>query len=162
MNHSPAEIMAKHLIDVGLGVADPDAEGAVFFGHRPDKPDACICVYDTAGTMDGRIQQTGEAIQHPGLLIQTRALKYVDAGRLARRIEAHVDTIHRQQISPDGYHQYLLHAVSRTSPAFSAGQERDKTRRHLFSVNMIVTVEELPLATTTTEAPATTTTTPET
>lgn len=58
------EQVARHLEFCGFGtVADAETEGDIFWGHMPDKPDECVCVFSTdssyAGSRNGaRVQIT--------------------------------------------------------------------------------------------------------
>lgn len=140
MNNSPADIIRQFLVDEGW--AADDGEWTAFTGFMPGEPDAAICVYDTAGKLDGRIMKTGEKIQHPGIQIQLRHPEFTLGFQRANSVAQSLDAQRKTVVALDTENAYIIHNVSRTSNVLHMGLEMEgDRRRHLFTINAVVTIE---------------------
>ncbi len=137
--NSPAELIRWSIVDDGLGSNPGDGSAwPVFVGHMPDEPDNAICVYDTAGTPDGRVQRGGETIEHPGWQVRVRSVDHPTGWPKITNIRNHLDSVNRQGVVIDTY-SYTIQAVTLTGGIQSLGQEPDGTRRNNYTINGIIT-----------------------
>ena len=137
---SPADVIRQLLIDLELG-AEVDGSWPVFVSFLPGAPDNALCVYDTAGRMDGRVMATGEKITHPGVQIVVRGSIYPDSRRKAEDIALAFDAQQGATIVMDSVDSYILQNVSRSGDIIPLGVEQEgDRRRHLFTVNVVVTM----------------------
>jgi hypothetical protein len=72
--HSPADVLATLLVDLGLGT-DPADGGAwpVSVSREPDLPDRAVTVFDTLGRSDGYSLVDGEHYLHHGFQVRVRS-----------------------------------------------------------------------------------------
>lgn len=125
---------------------DPEAGvvgGDVFVSFLPDQPDEIVGVFDTTGRPDGRIMRTGERIEHPGVQIQVRGKNYSDTWQEANGIALFLDGVKNKSVVVGSNESYVLHNVTRIGTIIPIGLETvSQRRRHLFTINMIVTLSE--------------------
>lgn len=139
---SPADVIAQFLIDENLASSDIAAEWYVYVSFLPQEPNDALCIYDTSGKMDGRIMRTGEQIVHPGIQVMVRHANYVTAWNKADALARAFDAVRKTSVALDSENNYILHNVSRTGDIMHVGAELEgDRRRHLFTVNAIVTIE---------------------
>lgn len=136
---SPADVLRQLLIGAALGTMGGKSTGArdwpIFVGHRPDTPNALICVYDTPGTKEGRIQKTGETIHTPGWQIWVRAADYPTGWAKVDAISKFLDMVLRQRVVLSDC-DYMVQAVTKTNNPFSLGGDTEgKVRRSEFTLN---------------------------
>lgn len=133
--------ICQYLLDSSLGTSA--GEWPVTIGFMPDTPNNIITVYDTAGEPDGRVMKTGERIEHPGVQILVRGGNYPTTLAKIISIARSLDRQIRTLIAVDSESLYILHNVKRTSLVIPLGMEKeDDKRRHLFSVNAVITIQE--------------------
>jgi hypothetical protein len=139
INNSSAELIRWSIVDGGLGT-NPSSGSAwpVFVGHMPDEPDNAICVYDTTGTIDGRVQSNGETIEHPGWQVRVRATDHPTGYPKIANIRNHLDAVLRQGVVINTF-SYTIQAITLTGGVQSLGQEPDGTRRNNYTINGIIT-----------------------
>lgn len=143
MKHSPAEILRAYLVASGNAQL-PTTAGATWpisVGSLPDAPDQHLCIYDTAGKLDGRIQETGETQQKPGFQIRARAGTFQKAYQKLELLLSVCDTVNQQAVALETKN-YLIHSVTLTSPILHLGQEEGKTRTS-FTLNGLLTITEI-------------------
>ena len=137
--NSPAELLRASIIAGEFGTDPTDEEEwPVFVGHMPDEPDNAVCVYDTTGIMNGRIQSTGESIRHPGWQVRVRSSAHPTGYAKIASIRNHIDSIHREGIELSPY-SYTIYAATLTGGVQALGQEAEVTRRDNFTINGILT-----------------------
>lgn len=142
-DNTAAELLRQSLVTATIGtLPSADAAWPIFVNHMPDTPDNAICVYDTAGTTDGRNQRTGATIDHPGFQVKVRSKDHPTGYPKIKAIAAHLDSIKREQVAVSG-DDYTIHAATRRGTILPLGQEPDKKRRDAFTVNGITTVEPI-------------------
>lgn len=138
---SPAEILYELLLDNGKLSEDSNRVG--FIGYLPDDPDEALTIFDTLGMQDGRIMETGERIDHPGLQITIRSPDYSSAANWAKDVALFLDGVKRISIVMDSSEAYCLQNVKRTGTINYLGVETEGTkRRHIFTLNMVVTLSQ--------------------
>jgi hypothetical protein len=149
--HSPARIIAKHLIDEDLA-ADPTVsplgEFPVYVSYMPDTTDIpaeAIAVTDTEGVKDGRYME-GPNVGHPGVQIRIRAQGYEEGWQKAQEIAALLEAAAGVSVTVSGT-TYTLHNASQSSPVLSlgmgVGQEGRTNRRFNFAINYLLTVSQV-------------------
>ena len=142
---SPAEILKTFLIDeMSPVVTDPTLNQAwpIYISEMPDQPDECVTVYDTPGTTDGMIHRTGAEVVHPGLQFKIRSVKYTDGWAKAYALVKAL-TITDPNFVMIGGNAYTILCLKMTSSILPIGYEQGTKRRELFTVNYLVTINEL-------------------
>lgn len=141
---SPAVVIRTLLIAAGVGVdavATPAGQWPVFVSTLPegtDVKDNALCVYDTSGVMDGRIQKTGESIEHPGIQVRIRSGDYAAGFAKAKAAAAALDGIKMSAVTV-GAESAKVQSVTRGA-VMSLGPEPQNRRRVSFTINGIVTM----------------------
>jgi hypothetical protein len=147
--HTPAEIIAQMLVD--LGIADyPETEDGltgwtIFPNHLPEYPDQAMSVVDTQGRLHRRIQVSGLIGEHYGIQVLVRSAQ--DPGTTytkTKTILHYFDTeVRKEEVTLDNS-VYIVHAVTRTSPALPVGKDG---ARFLHSGNALASIELLEVLT---------------
>jgi|SRR6185503_6369049 len=136
---SPSDIIRQALIDLSL--VDTSEGWSVFVGFFPDTPDEAVCVYDTAGVLDGRLMVTGEVIEHPGIQIRVRGKSYPAVWSKITEITKGLDVIKKLSVVFSEEEAYTVHNVSRSGAILPMGIDEIGNRRlHNFAANMTVTI----------------------
>ncbi len=142
---SPALIVQRWMIDIALLGVDPEVDTVsdypVYISQLPDAKeikDRAIAVYDTGGTTEGRIQSTGETIEHFTLQIRIRDNSYDIGYAKASAIAEALDLVNKDVIVI-GLISYTIFSANR-SPIIPLGPEFDKRRRHGFTINVLATI----------------------
>lgn len=138
---TPATIIRKLLLDLNLGETESSGEWVVFVSFLPDLPDSAICVYDTAGRLDGRIMRTGEQIEHEGVQIRVRGIDYPATWTKANDIALALDAQTQTPVQIEVGEVWTLHNASRSGAVIPLGVDADDARRrHNFTINMNLTL----------------------
>ena len=138
---TPATIVRKLLLDLNLGEVTSEADWTVFVSFLPDLPDSALCVYDTAGRLDGRLMRTGEQIEHEGVQIRVRGVEYPVAWEKVNEIALALDGQINTTVEIAVDEAYTLHNASRSGAIIPLGQDpEDARRRHNFTINMTLTL----------------------
>lgn len=136
-----ANILRQLLLDLTIGTES--AAWAVYVGFMPETGDSTICLYDTAGREDGRMMKTGEKIEHPGIQVIVRGKNYPAAMQKVVDIAHAFDSTKRVSVIVDSEGPFLLHNISRTGTILPLGMEQEgDRRRHLFSLNAVVSIAD--------------------
>ena len=147
--HSQADIIGQALTDLSLGSVPSYDDGTynggtwpVFTTNEPDLPDNCITVYDTQGRDYGRAMADGHRFEHPGIQVRVRAQTHAVGFLKARQLAEQMDLgfLQLQVVMPDDT-LYTIDELSRTSDVIPLGVDNPQTKRHLFTINAVVTVE---------------------
>ena len=110
MNHSPAEILRKLFIDLGLGTSA--SAWPVYVGTMPESPDNCIQISDTEPVESRRNQVTGDTAFVYGVQIMVRASTFpLLRGKAMAVNEAMDRDVLRTSVMLDGI-GYVVQAVS--------------------------------------------------
>jgi hypothetical protein len=143
LNHSPAYVLAQHLISEGYGVAPGDSgEWPLFVANLPDgdkAEDDALALVDTSGVKDGRLM-SGTPLFHHGIQLRVRARAYNTGYNKAQTIASYLATIQNVEEEVDSI-TYTLNNVTQTTDVVSIGQGEAR-RREEFSVNFLVTLKE--------------------
>lgn len=143
MNHSPAYILAQHLIAEGL-VSSPSESGdwPVYVGHMPDGnnvPHNVVAAIDTTPVKDGRLMRTGENIFHPGVQVAVRSTNFNEGFAKAHAIAKALESVANTSVDVES-EAYTLLSITQTTGVVLAGQEEGPKRRELFTVNFVVSI----------------------
>jgi len=141
MNRTPAEVLTAHFASLLLCTRpEDDADGLwpATVDFLPDDPDNALSLYNTSGNLDGRIQSSGEVIQHPGIQIRVRALDSAEGYLKIKELALAMNAVKRALVAFDDEF-YTIHAIKQTSDIFSIGKEPDGNR-FWFSVNGTITI----------------------
>jgi hypothetical protein len=130
---SLAELIAQHLVDSSAAVR-PSSVGdwPVFVRKLPDQPNQALCIYDTGGTIDGRLMKAGTTIIHPGYQIRVRSLSNQTAFDKIKAIENLLDAIKATEVTFESV-AYVIDGTHRTSGVAYLGE--DDNKRHAFTSN---------------------------
>lgn len=137
---SPANIIRQFLIEEGIGQSHSKKDWVVYTASEPDDPDNAITIYNTRGTLDGRIHETGEVVQHYGFQTKIRGKDDETASAKGREIYTAYNQLLRRLITVNSV-AIRLQAITLKSPLMPMGQQV-KGRRILYVVNAIVTIDE--------------------
>jgi hypothetical protein len=111
-----------------------------FVSSRPDEPDQLVCLYDVAGSVQGRRMADGRLLIHAGLSVIVRAADYTGYA-LANAVASALDGVRRQDVEmPDGTAHHVQ-SVYRTSTVVALGEEAGK-RRQLWSFSARVAFQD--------------------
>jgi len=140
--HTPAEVLRAALLEQGLGVLPSISSAAwpIYVDHLPQDPNKAICIYDTSGTLEGRIQRTGETISKSGWQVLVRSSEHSAGWCRMEMIREYLDSIRCLSVSIDGT-DYEIGSVSQKTTVLSLGQEPDRQRRNLFTLNGTISFE---------------------
>lgn len=140
--HSPAHVVAKLLIELGVGI-DPATSGEwpVFSAGTPSTPDEVISVFDTVGRLHGRTHPDGETQQHHGIMVRVRSKTHPEGWSKANEISQAFDGIHQDFVTVGGV-QYRVQAVHRTGDINAVGTEPSVSKRSVFTINALVVVRQ--------------------
>ena len=144
LGNSPATILVALLVDqlgICTRVAD-QGDWPAFLEHMPDKPDECLCVYDTMGIKDGRMMNTMETVMHHGIEILLRSRDYTAPYTKARSISGDLSVLTPQNFSLLGS-VYRVYNVTETTAPTHLGEEAGTIRRYYVSVNMLFAVRKV-------------------
>ncbi len=144
LTHTPADILRYALIAASGGTI-PSANGSwpIYVSSEPDSPDNCITIYDVAGKKQGRLQVNGRMVEFPGIQVRVRSYDHATGKTRAAVIENILDTIIRRTLVTISASNYIIHAFSRTSQTLDIGKVVNDSKRHLFTLNGMITVTQL-------------------
>lgn len=135
----PANIIRQLLTNMDSG------QWTIFVSFLPGEPDEAICIYDTAGRLDGRLMPTGEQVEHPGIQIRVRGRDYKDTWDKMDSIVKALDAVRRIPVVFSAEEAYIVHGVSRHGAVIPLGiDEADNHRHYHFTANMTLTLSIQP------------------
>lgn len=141
LNHSPADVVRRLLIQLGHGVDPPTNAWPVYASRIPSSPDAVVRVTETADRDQGRRMNDGERAEMHGVQIMVRHAEYATGFAKAREIARSLDVdVYDETVTISGA-VYNVHQVSRTTGVLSLGDEPE-TKRSLFTVNVDVSLRQ--------------------
>lgn len=143
MAHSAADVVRTVLVLLGGGENPPSVTWPIFVGNEPPTPDNSITLYDTEGVDSGRSMIDGELWGYYGIQLRVRSTDHVTGAaraNLLRRYLAEYVSYYTVTISS---HSYLIHSISNIGRALSLGKESPTSKRHLFTVNALVSVRAI-------------------
>ena len=133
---SPAHILRQLALDLGVATAEE-----CYAGYLPERSGTTFAMFDVPGLMDGRLHESGETIQHPGVQIRVRA----DRARTAwQRLEAMLeafDAVTRRPVTTDAG-TWIVLAVTRRSGTFALGPDPEDPRgRHHYTATVTLSLD---------------------
>jgi hypothetical protein len=144
--HSPADILARLLVELGVGVLSPGTrtEWPISIDNEPTDPDNVITVYNVMGQKNGRTQFDGEIQEYHGIQLRVRgatsSVMYTKARALAIIID---QTILNNGITIAGT-RYCVHNVSRQGDIIPIGKDASTpTKRSICTINCLMVVRTL-------------------
>lgn len=135
-------VLRKLFIDNELGT---DLEGVwpIFEGFKPDSPDSCIVLIETASVSQGRYM-TGPRIRKYGCSVQLRTIKYTTGDDKSRSIaKALTETIsYPASVTTEDSNEFSIHNVEVASGPLYIGPEPE-TRRNIWTLNLLVPIRPI-------------------
>lgn len=143
LTHSPADVLAKLLVDLGHAIDSQSAgDWPAFVNQEPNAPDKCVTTFDTTGRVGKRVHSNGYRPEFRGVQVRIRAhtqdAGWTRANRIAAALDEEVDW---RTVALSGVN-YLVCAVTRTSGVLPLGDEPG-TKRKLFTVNGVMSIKQL-------------------
>ncbi len=140
----PSTILKQYLIDSGVGLdptASPSSDWGIYVSQLPDADgisDNTMAILDTSGIKIAKWMKNGQTYFNYGFQIIVRSNGYVEGFTQMKLVEDKLDSV---KYTSQVYNSitYTMRNVNRTS-SFVLGQEEDKRRRQLFSVNGLLSV----------------------
>lgn len=143
LEHSPAHILAVWLWGTGIGTEPevPPLAWPIYYSIEPDVPDNVITVYDTSGRLDGRIQITGEMVEHPGLMFKVRSATHEAGYAKAHELKTLLDEgLYLDPVNVNGT-EYEIHSLTRTGGILVLGRSPYSNRKE-FTLNAVVSLRQ--------------------
>jgi hypothetical protein len=144
LNHSPAEIIAAHLIVENLGTHPKEREEwPIYNGTLPAVQVGveanAICVRNTAGRIQNKSHKTKITHRSNGLSIEVRAELSSEGWVKANNILDALGEVLREDIILPEDDVYLIHSCTATTPVVNLGKSNDD-KLHRFTVNLLTTI----------------------
>lgn len=143
LTHSPADVVRRLLIGLGLGNDPPAEPWPMYVGGEPTVPDNVITLYDMLPRLHGREMVTGERQLHHGVMVRVRGTDYNVAYAKANAIAVALDEGVYQETVTISPSRYLVHAADRTGDVLALNKESFETKRSLFTVNALVSLRQV-------------------
>ena len=151
MSAPTADIVRQYLVNTGLVTNSMeynqqvpftqqpnDGTTVAYVSRLPDDPDQVVAVYDVAGLVFGRLQNTGEIMEHLAFKIIARSLWYAPGNQLIIAIANALDTFPARSsitlTNEGGSTIYKIQSIYRTTTISAIGEETGR-RRSLFTVS---------------------------
>lgn len=140
LQHSQADVLAQAL--QGLSLVETAGIWPVKVDHEPTDPNDVVTVYNTEGSMKGRLQPNGGQVVHHGVQVRVRSAGHLIGFRKAIAIAVAMDeSIYLTHVNVGGT-TYILYSVGRTSDVLSLGHDTPATKRDLFTINATVVLRQ--------------------
>lgn len=146
LTHSPAQVLAALLVDLGLGAA-PAGGGdqpawPVFYDNEPRSPNDVITVVDAAPVVFGG-DSYGARNEFHGIQVLVRGGTHAVAWPKANAVAAALDALRAGNVAVATLagSSYCVGQVRRTSGPLRLGPEQGSTRRR-FSINYLAWVKQ--------------------
>ena len=146
LEHSPADIIRKLLVDLGHAT-NPEDNGAwpAFVNYSRDMADNSMVVHDTDPITHGRHQIDGETQLHYGIQVSIRAEDDPTCFRKANDIteafdkDVLRDTVSVGDTTGTGTSTYAVQAIHH-SGVINVGREAEATARRVKTINAFVSL----------------------
>lgn len=144
LDHSPADILRYLLISLGV-VSDPTpaADWPCYCSQEPNSPDRVVTTFDADGRILGREQLDGGLLERFGVQIRIRSNRHTDGWAKADAIRRELDREILRETIVVGSSTYCVQSFRRTSGVIDLGKEVGASKRHLFTINGLLTVEKI-------------------
>lgn len=151
LDNSPSQVLQYAMVALGLGSMPVDGDPwPIFATSETPTPDNQIVIFDTSGILDGRLQQTGEQQEFPGIQIKVRATDPIVGYVRIQDIAANLDAVCPPYPVAIGLKNYHIWNISRKGTILRLGKETPTSKREIFTVNMTITLRQIADTTTTT------------
>jgi hypothetical protein len=142
LNHSPAEITAKMMADMGITEAFDGDNWPTLVNSEPNLPDNCITVYDTTPRVDARFMTNGAWGRHHGIQIRVRGTTSPVAWTRLNAIYEQLDRdAYTETVALDS-NTYEVHAFHGSVPTFM-GKDVPGGKRTFWVLNGTITIRPL-------------------
>lgn len=143
-DHSPADILRWMLVSIG-SLTSPTLNQAWpgYCSQEPNQPDNCVTTFDVEGFMAGREQHQGDRLSRKGVQIRIRSTNHRTGWVKADEIAATLDRSILRDSIVIGESTYCVQSFRRTSGVIDLGKEVGASKRHLFTINGLLTVEKI-------------------
>lgn len=147
LTHSPADVVAQVLMDLGLANGmgpDGKPEGAwpVTVDTELNLPDDAVTVTNTEGVLNGRIQITGERPEHFGFQIKVRSSRPTTGWNKVNALAVALDQEMSYVTVMVDSSTYMVGAVTRMGGVLAVGRELASTKRFIYTINAIVVINQ--------------------
>ncbi len=145
LNHSPATIIAKWLIDSGNATDVTKCRPwPVVTSSPPSEPDSVITCKDTQGKLGGRLQDNGETITYFGLCIRVRCVDYTEGWNKASNLFSNLSpltmvTVAMPKIGAVPATSYKIHCIKHVSGIAHLGQDAKQRNDFIFDSRITIT-----------------------
>lgn len=142
LTHSPSDIVAQLIIDLGLGSLPNYATNPswpVFSHNEPDQPDNAITIYDTVGKKNGRTNPDHEIQEHHGIQVRIRSALSDVGYTKARAIAIALDEqVYRESVTIDST-TYCVQCFNRTGDIIAFGKDTPTpSKRFIWTFNGLI------------------------
>lgn len=138
-----SDVVAKLIVDLGLGNIPTSVTWPVFSCIEPESPDSCITVYGTEGVLQGRSGVDKEMAVQDGIQIRVRSSSITNAKAKAEEIAIAFDGIYQRAVSlTSPSRSYAIQSILRTSPVIPLGRQAGISERYIFTVNATLSIRQ--------------------
>lgn len=143
LTHSPADILRRALVSLGVGVLPEDGgDWPISATVEPNKPDNSITLYNTTSIKQGRSQLNGEIQEQYGIQVRVRSAGTVAGYTKANEVVIALDQSIRLTTVTINSSVYLIYGVSRLGGVIDLGKETPTSKRNLSTINATVTLRQ--------------------
>lgn len=140
LHHSPSDIVATLIVQLGLGTDGGD--WPVWVDLEQDKPDEAITVQNTLGIYHGRTWPDSKGNEHYGFQVRVRGKISPEAWDKIKSIVEDFDRVKNETVSI-GTYQYLVATLKRTGGVMPLGRDIASSFRTVFVVNFTIVVNPI-------------------
>lgn len=142
MTHSPARVLSKLLVDLTVGT-DPTAntDWPVYTDGEPPSPDNTITTFNKEGGQTIRFMPTGTFDGPMGVQVRIRGKDNPTGWAKADALATALSQVYRESVTVESS-TYLVHCLSQMGSVLSLGKEAPTSKRNLFTVNMVMSVQQ--------------------
>jgi len=138
-NHPTSKILQTYLVAEGLFSGTLSADYALYMNAFPPQPTKIAALFDTAGTRDGRLMESGETIFHEGVQLRVRGLDNEVVREKIQDVVTNLASLQNEEVEVDTS-TYEIKSVSQTSPILPLGMTEDKGRKVDWVCNFLLTI----------------------
>lgn len=149
LSSSPAEVVAKLLIDRGLASVPAytgpqqysGGDWPAFASNEPSTPDDCLTVFDTTPRNDARLMPTGETAQHYGITIKVRSVDHPTGQLKAGVLRVALDQRVYMESVTLGSNTFLVECFTGTQVLY-LGKFTPNSKHSIFNINCMVVLSQ--------------------
>jgi hypothetical protein len=140
LDHSPADVIRRTLIALGLGADPPALPWPIFAALEPTNPDQVITVFDTTGQDGERDSILNDRQGYEGIQVRVRSATHPVGFAKANAVYVALNQIRRRPITI-GTAVYMVQTVITQGTVLPIGLE-PSTKRSLFTINALVSLRK--------------------